>query len=104
MLWVPQHMFLRRNKKNIMRTPFLCEAMILYGNYPTFALMAAAKACRNSFVFSGSCPATIFAGRADKDFPVATPKMQNMMHQTKNTSLYTTFTPRICTERSMKTL
>ena len=34
----------------------------------TLALMAEAKAWRNSFVLSGSCPATIFAGFTDSDF------------------------------------
>ena len=38
----------------------------------TLALMAAASACRNSLVFSGSCPATILAGLAATLCPVAT--------------------------------
>ena len=36
----------------------------------TFLLIASASACKNSFVLSGSWPATIFTGFTLKDFPV----------------------------------
>ena len=36
----------------------------------TCLLIAAAKYCKSSLVFSGSCPATILPGFADIDFPV----------------------------------
>jgi hypothetical protein len=34
----------------------------------TLALIAVAKICRNSFVFSGSCPATILFGFTDRGY------------------------------------
>ena len=42
-------------------------------------LIASAIACRSSFVFSGSWPATILLGFTDNDFPVANAENQNII-------------------------
>ena len=40
-------------------------------------LTASARSCKNSLVFSGSWPATIFDGRADTDLPVTIAERKN---------------------------
>ena len=42
----------------------------------TFFIQTFPRACKNSFVFSGSCPATIFEGRTDSTTPVIIPEIK----------------------------
>ena len=65
--------------------------------YHTFFMQTLPRVCKNSFVFSGSCPATIFEGRADCTTPVIMPtiKFKNFNHYTclldKRSTLMFTF-------------